>query len=401
MVRKLTHSRFFLAATGLIGLTNSSQALQPSDFLLFSRGSLSLRPLAELSETYNDNIYYRENNRVDDFVTVFTPGLKLQLGRVDGNVLAFTYRHDEVFYLQEDQQNTRQERMNFLATIQQGKFEIRGTDSWDRLSGIVGGGFSSGGQQLDRWIFNDNWTIRYGVTEKTRVYVEGTHNTVDFDEGEPFFDSNTLIGTVGFEMQPFSRTSFFGEIYYGQTATDPNLSTFPKPPHAEFIGAFLGARGNFTERLVGTVKAGYEHREFSGNSGTSDAPVVEVNLTQSFTERSIASLTYSRRQQVSIQFARSGYVSDAVNLTYRQQLGNTGRLWGTLGTLYERHDYDPTTLFAQRTDELMGLNANITYRFETWLTGVAAYNFEYFQSDLPAVIDYHANRVTLSVAVGY
>src|SRR5206468_12576744 len=115
---------------------------------------------------------------------------------------------------------------------------------------------------------------------------------------------NTIRGTGGFSFQATEKTSVFGEFYSGQSATKPNrpfntndVTSF-KGPHADFFGGFVGARGNFTSRLKGSVKAGYESRHFSDGAPASSSPVVEATLDQRFSDRTFASLTYTRRNSL-------------------------------------------------------------------------------------------------------
>ena len=202
------------------------------------------------------------------------------------------------------------------------------------------------------------------------------------------------------EYQAFSRTHLFGEIYYGQTASDPNAGRV-KPPHAEFIGGFLGARGNFTEKLTGTVKAGYESREFSDGTPGGDVPVVRVELVERFTEKTVLTLSYTRSQQVSVQYARAAYTSDAIGAILRQEIGNDGRFHAILRGNYLMADYEPNQSFQERNDKIFAAGLDLNYDFKLWLRGRLGYDYERLDSDLSAIVDYDVNRVTLGLSIGY
>lgn len=87
-----------LASLGLAS-TRTALALEASDFLIFNKGPLSLRPQFDVQESYNDNIFYRDKFVVGDMVTQMTPGLVLQLGDMFGeNQLRLEYGYDIVKY---------------------------------------------------------------------------------------------------------------------------------------------------------------------------------------------------------------------------------------------------------------------------------------------------------------
>ena len=263
-----------------------------------------------------------------------------------------------------------------------------------------GGGISLTGVQVDRTTYLDQYRLSYDFSERTSAYLEGTHITSDFDDDLPLFDSNTLMATLGFEYLAFSRTHLFGEIYYGQTASDPNAGQL-KPPHAEFIGGFLGARGNFTEKLTGTVKVGYESREFSDGTPGGDVPVVRVELVERFTEKTVATLAYSRSQQVSVQYARAAYTTDLISFLLRQEIGNDARFYALARASYMLSDYEPNQAFQERNDKLFAAGIDLNYDFKLWLKGRLGYDYERLDSNLPAILDYDVNRVTLGLSIGY
>src|SRR5579862_3123688 len=70
-----------LLGMSLALLPDRVAALDAEDVLDYRFGPLSIKPQAGLSEIYNDNIFYLPNNTASDFITMVSPGLKLELGR--------------------------------------------------------------------------------------------------------------------------------------------------------------------------------------------------------------------------------------------------------------------------------------------------------------------------------
>lgn len=388
----------YYALAGLSVAAPCAIALEPSDVLIFSKGPVSLRPQLSVSEVYNDNVYFRDENKRDDFITTVSPGFNLQVGDREFNFINLGFFYDRVIHLQESDQSANQYRIALENRFQKGKFTLAGRDEIEFLSSVLGGGISLRGVRVDRTTFFDEYRLTYEMTDKTGVYLEGTHSTIDYQDDLALYDANTLIGTGGFQYKAFDRLWFFGELFYGQTALSPNFGLV-EPPHTSFLGGFAGARGFFTERLSGTAKAGYETREAADQS--TGLPVVEMSLTQKFTENNSLTVSYSRRQRVSVQFARSEYTMNLASVTFAQIIGSTGRFRMNVDGAYGVNDYEPSPSYSKRTDELITGGIVFSYDFKIWLRGSLGYNYERLRSDLARIEDYDVNRVTLGLTVGY
>ena len=400
---------YWLAGAAAAASTAQVFAVEASDVLVFSKGPLSLRPQFGLVEQFDDNIFYDDTGRESDFITVVSPGLKLQLGQdlPTENHIILSYTYDRSFYVHNSSQNANQHHFITDTFFKKHRFSVEGTDRFELLSSVLGGGFSVGKQRVDRTLWLDVYRFDYQVGERMGVYVEGQHVSTDYESGIALYDTRTLSGTGGFEYTLSEDIFLFGEGYYGQTKLEPNTAA-AEPPGTEFIGGFVGARGNFTQKLKGRLKAGYEVSSFHGNipAGQDDsagsAPVVEASITYLPTERLTTTLTYSRRQQVSVQFIRSSYVLDSVSANVQQILGSTGRLRLDLTGTYAMFSFDPAPAYpAGRSDDNWKVQTGASYFFQTWLSTRLEYSFERFTSDFASVVDYDVNRVTLSLAIGY
>jgi len=390
-----------LALSGLSGWS-TARAVEPVDIFFIQKGPVVLKPQFDLHHTFNDNIAYREEDKESDLITTVSPGLTLQLGDPTFNFIDLTYLFDRMEYLDRDDLSANQHRAALVLRFEKNRFLLEGRDTIEQLASPLGGGISLGGAKVERLLWDDQYRLTYSFSDRTSLYTDLLHTTFDYESGVRLYDSLTLIGTLGFEYKAFSRTSFFGEVYYGMTENEPNLSGMADYPTAEFVGGFVGMRGNFTEKLTGMVKAGFEHRTYRDDGDNSSAPVVDVNLTANFTERTILGLTYSRRQRESVQFARSTYISDAITANLVQHLGNEGRLRANLRAMYSLADYEASDeLAADRKDNLLATGLTITYDIKLWLRVFGSYDFEYLDSPDSTVVDYAVNRATLGLELGF
>src|ERR1051325_7893368 len=85
-------------------------AFEASDVLVFSHGPLSLRPQFGLSEQFNDNIFYLDQNKKSDFITTIAPGLKFQVGQdlPTENHVKLQYTLEQLIYAQNSSQDATQ-----------------------------------------------------------------------------------------------------------------------------------------------------------------------------------------------------------------------------------------------------------------------------------------------------
>jgi hypothetical protein len=408
MQKKLPSGAGLLAA--IVGL-NTVKAIDPSAYLLYEKGPVALKPQFNLSETFNDNVTYRSDDQKADLITTLSPGLALQVGRKDFNSLELTYFYERLLYADKTEFDANQHHIGSHLRFQKSRLTLDGRDVIDFLSSPIGGtGTSQGGAEgvtfigersVDRWIFSDVYRLTWDTTEKTDLYVQARHYLLDYEEGLLLYDSRYVIGTVGFEYHPFTKAYFFGETYFGQTENDANSPALAEYPRANYVGMYLGTHGQFTERLSGTVKAGFEHRYYSDGGDPLDAPVVEMSLDARIREKTRLLAGYSRYQYESIQRVRSSYVSDYLFFNWLQQIGGDGRLNTNFRVAYQLSDFEEGRNTSKRNDRLLQASLTISYDIKLWMRAFGSYSFEHFNSDGEGVENFDVNRVTLGLQIGY
>lgn len=397
--------RHAYSLTTFVGITlgGAAKAMDASDLLVYDIGPLTLRPLFDLSETYNDNVLFRGKDLVSDFVTTVTPGIKLQLGQGGGNLISASYLHDEIIYAQQNQLSAGQDHFVTGVRYLGNRLSIDGRDQIDSLSTVLGGGYSSvAGELVDRLTISDRYNVGYEITEKTKAYLAGNFSMTDWGKnGTTLFDSTSFGGTAGFMFKALSKTSFFGEVYYGETVLDANnpKDALKGRPQADFIGGFIGARGDFTDRLTGSAKVGYETRTF-GIQDTG-APVVEMDISFHRNDRSVLTLSYQRSQEVSMDLTPNVYTADLATFSFSQSIGAADKLRAQLSLSYGMNSFDPSKTYPIRNDVYYRAGTVLTYNYKPWLATYASYQFNHFGSDLPGLIDHDQNRLTLGMKVGF
>lgn len=385
------------------GASTNGAPIDPRSLLHFSAGPVSIRPQLSAAQVFNDNIYYTDLDKVQDFQTILSPGMKFLVGREQPgfNFASLQYFYDRVQHWEETELSANQHRLALNSFFSKGKFSLQGQDRVDFLSSTIGGGITLTGVKVARTTFFDEYRLTSDLTDRTAVYTELTHRAVDYDDKLALFDSRTIQGTGGFEFQAFSRSRLFGEVYYGQSTSEDNLGKVDAPT-AKFVGGFLGVRGDFTEKLTGFLKGGYETRSFDDNSPSGGLPVVQASLQQKLGDRTVVSASYTRSQSVSVQAARSEFVVDSLGLRLSQGFGRADQMKLVVDGSYSNHAYDDIVLiYKDRTDTIYSAGVSMEYMIKDWMTAELGYRLEKFDTTVPLILDYTVNRISLSLLIGY
>jgi len=389
------------------------QAIEADDLLLFNWGSLTIEPQLSIEEEYHDNIFYQSRNQETDLISTLSPGVTLLWGRRSENHIILDYALSQHFYAERTDLDDDEHLIELNTLFEGDRLSLTGRDRIQILSSPIGGEtrildpetgdrpLTGEGENIERLTIYDNYTLRYNVSEKTGLYARGTHNSYDFERGVRFFDVQTFSGAAGFAHKPFAKIDFFGEVVYGRTSSSPNT---PSPDFADltFIGGGAGARGSFTSKIDGTLRLGYEAREYEDGSGKSSSPVVNLALNYRYSTKTSVALNYYRRQDVSVQFEQQSYAADVVSLQLTQALGRQGKWRASLGGYYARYDYEPSAFNPRDRDyNRYSINFSLAYQIQLWLSTSLGFERSQFIGGSSTVSSYDVNRATLRVSVGY
>lgn len=389
------------AAASLSSAGFSAQAIDVEDVLQFSTGSLRLRTYVTVSETYHDNIFYSDDDTESDLITSVSPGLSLLWGREEDDYLSAGYQFNQSLYLDNSDVNGETHSLSLDHQKKFSRLETDGVLALNYLTTVLDGGEIIGTRSvaIDRWRIDANENVEYALGEKTAIGGGFTYSSIDFRSVVGINDREQIRGLGRFFYDYSQKTRFFGEGFYGGSSTKANLP-IPDGPTSNFYGGFIGAQGSFTEKLSGTIKVGYEERDFSDGTKGPSSPAADIAISYKITPKNLTTLSYWRGTRHSIQDAQSSFLADDVSLKITQNIGDSGRLLAIFSALYSHRDFENFQGMSGRADTVIAASLSAAYRMNAWSQVVGSYSFGSYDSNL-AGLDYKANQVTLGLAIGY
>ena len=369
------------------------------DPLAFDIGPILVRPRADVSETYNDNVLYHQTDVKGDFITTISPGVGLSLGTFDVNHIFVNYMMPANIYASQTTLNGINHNVSFDGLYEGPKTTVQATEAYTSNFGLLGGS-----TMLDAPVgwetYNDSIRVGYDVAGKTSLYAKADYTAQEFERGFGFIDYADIRGTLGASYHYSPKTSFFLEAYYGHLKTHSELDSIPSGPRARYYGAFAGVNGELATRFTWYAKAGYELRDYSDGTSAPGALVAEIDLAYNMNDRTKIDLRYRRANQSSINYSGQNYVLDSVTAALTQKFGSSEKLEARLAIDYSSYAYTLGTL-NNRTDDALLAGLDVIYHFNDWLTGDCGYQFLNFGTTDPTVRTYQVNKFFVLLNIGY
>lgn len=352
-------------------------------------GQLRIHPFVTVSDTISDNVFYTPDDEKRDSIITYTPGIKLELpfGRHRAEVQYYSVISRYRTYTGEDTSDENAEAM---------------------VDFNLAGGFGLG--------LSDTYTKGHlprsssatGLIEKFKHNVGVVSTTYSGDRAKLQFDASK--GRWDYQTSPFQdrdETTFSGYLFYRFL---PKMSAFIECDREKIAyddrsqgldnnayTEWFGLRWEITEKSKGTIKAGYQQKDFeSPSQGSFRGWVSSADLHHDFSQYTGLTIKGERAvNEASIQGTRyvvSTGVYAELSHTLTRKVDILGR--GSYGTDDFSNPVPPDTITREDKISLEGLG--LKYSMRNWLTFEFDYNSRTRRSNLP-VFDYKENSYIISV----
>lgn len=382
-------------------------------------GKFTINPGLDTGLGFDDNVFFIQSKsaRNSDLYLETSPKFRIRYGGIQEpgdvvvpNFIEFSYKYFRRDYFEFDLINAENHFLTLNSQVNFGRLKINGNDQVIVQSELVTRGVSSGITDSDfvpqdvarniqdRTSINDVYRGELDLTERTDIYLEGSHRSTNFTKNSQFLDSRILKALTGYQFALSDQTFLFGEVFYGQVENNPNSAFQTKGPNAQFLGGFAGIKGDITTRIKGVIKAGYETRWFTGGQPKGfDSPVFSIGLQYAPLDRTLVFLNFDRSLLLSNQLTNLGVIRDQVQLSLVQYFGPTSKWSAQIGLIYQHEDFQSTPTIFKTYLATAGLN----YQVQEWLSTSLSYSHEDFTPTNSSVQSYEVNRVNLRLSIGY
>lgn len=329
----------------------------------------------------DDNIYLDTTNEQNDTIFSFTPGFDLVFGKgsaTSGNVY---YREEFRRYSDNDVQNTSLSNLGFNSKYSNGVTKANFNASYAQLA-QNSNDVRPTGDIARRAVSNLGGKVEFGISEKTVLGVGANFAKTNYAPAS-YTDSDiwSLPVDIYYEASPKLDWSL------GYRYRSSDLSGAARDSKDHFLS--LGARGEFTPKLTGQVRAGYTKRSFDVGSDESLFGM-DGSLTYAYSDKTNYSFTFGN------DFGSSGTGDSTKDFSLGLNASNrVTEQWSvTAGLNYKKSEY------STRTDDFMQGLIAVTYVYNNFVNFGASLTLRDNSSDL-ASAEFAQNVFTIGANVRY
>lgn len=364
---------------------------RPTEDVFGRRGGF-IHPFLSVTEYYTDNVFFSNDDKKSDFITVISPGIWLtaphvyeKLLHIDTSNLSpggfslsrfspeiFKRYQTYLFYNADIERFSKHSSENAVNHKAEGFFQynLRGGLSIELLDQFIashddrGTGISF---KLDKFKSNlANVILIYNLSDRFQFRIDYSNFLVNYDASRNNFrdrDDNTFSGYIFYKFQP--KTSLFLEYEFLDIQYREDTALNSKEHHY-----FGGIQWDITAKSKGSIKAGYGVKDFDdpGAENSNDF-IMEAQIGHKFTPKTSLILKASRRTNETNISAYNFVLSDTVELEYLQRV--TGKITCDIKLSYTNDKYKGILTSDGVTQKLednyyTGAFA-FQYKFKEWL----------------------------------
>jgi hypothetical protein len=369
-----------------------------------ARGRWRATPHLDFRTTYDDNIFIRHRDRVDDFIFALSPGIALGYWESNedrerylereraaslvqpgpGNFFYLDYTATLLGFAKTHSQNAFDQDALITGSRRGEKFTLGGTihlESKSETNTEVGG-------RIRRRTQTGELTSSYQATEKTTLGLAFYDRLNDPEDFVQTLEWRTEA-FVDYAPTPLVRVGFSAGAGYVDVESG-----------ADQVFERMLARASYalSEKLDASLRAGVEFRQSSGLAGDHTNPIFELEATWTPAAATRISFQAFRRVETSIERPEQNITFTGAALRFRRQL--RGGFQGILEGGYEYADYTSTPTESGRNDSYYFVRPSLLYNFASW--GNASLSYEHRANDSSqGSTSFFDNQTSLQISLVY
>lgn len=366
---------------------------------LFGRGGF-IHPFLSVAAYYTDNVFFSKDNKKDDFVTIFSPGIWLAVPHVYEKLLSVKssdiapggfslsrYKPDEfrpyqayLFYNADIGKYAKYSSEDTVSHKLEGflQYNLRSGLSFEVMDQYINSYKNRGtgiSDQLSEYNTNLlNLIMIYKTSHRFDFRIDASYFLVNYDQSTDDFRHRydlSLAAYLFYKATP--KTRFFLEYEYVDITYEKNILSNSREHHY-----FGGVQWDITAKSKGSIKAGYGVKNFASSLKASRDFILEAQINHHFTPKTSVTLGVSRRTNETDVSATDFVISDTVELGYLQRV--TAKITANIRLSYTHDDYkrDDFTYegnTGKLDDDYYSGAFALQYRFREWVWTDAGYIF--------------------------
>lgn len=239
----------------------------------------------------DDNIYLDGNNEKDDTIISFTPGVDLVFGKGTATTGNVYYKEEIRRYNDNDNQDGEFSSVGFSSKTDAGGSKFNANASYAQIA-QNDNDLRSTGLIVRRDVVNLGADAEFGVTAKSSIGFGTSYVSTDYDAAS-YTDSKVWSLPVDYYYEATEKLDWSFGYRYRSTDQDGNKDDFTD----HFVS--IGGRGEFTPKLTGQIRVGFNQRDIDGG-GDDSGLGLDGNLSYAYSDKT------SFRLNLSNDYSNSG-----------------------------------------------------------------------------------------------